>query len=331
MPIPTDGPVGSAGWSVTLDNGEQHHYDGVLIANGHLWDPKIPTLNGEYTGTQIHSGNYRNTDDIDGDRVLVVGAGNSGCDLAADAAQHRIDVDIVIREGVYFQPKAFFGMPRQQMPWLADFTPQDQDFIARFLARISIGEWQNYPGMPEPKAKTIADGRAVVNDLLLFWVQHGRIGIRPAIDRVDGTTVHFNDGTSAEYDTILWATGFNARLPFLDEGLLERSNGVPLRYAGGVVPKGLEKLYFIGLSAPRGPQIPIYGIQSKLAIRMIALHEAEADGFTPVAGYLDQLQTADDRIDIVRPIWLEQLADTERLLDAYVVHHELGHSRHLAV
>lgn len=250
VPIDTDGAVGSAGWAVTLENGERHDYDGVLVANGHLWDAKIPRVPGEFTGTQIHSGDYQNTGDIEGRRVLVVGAGNSGCDLAVDAAQHRLDVDIVIREGVYFQPKAYFGVPRQQLPWLADFGPEDQDFIARFLARISVGEWHNYPGMPEPQGRTLAEGRAVVNDLLLYWMQHGRIAVRPAIERFEGRTVHFADGSSADYDTILWATGFKASVPFLDESLLERRREVPLRHGGGIVPKGLEKLYFIGMIAP---------------------------------------------------------------------------------
>jgi hypothetical protein len=318
-PISTDGSVGSAGWTVTLQNGEQHDYDGVLIANGHLWDQKIPTFDGEFTGKQIHSGSYKNTSEIEGNRVLVVGAGNSACDLAVDVAQHRIDVDIVIREGVYFQPKAFFGVPRQQVSFLSEFSPSDQDLIARLLARVSIGEWFNYPGMPQPAHDTLAGGATVVNDLLLYWIQHGRIKVRPGISRLEGKTVHFTDGSSAEYDTILWATGFNASLPFIDESLLHRRNGVPLRYAGGVVPVGLEKVYFIGLAAPRGPQIPVYGVQAKLAIRMIALHEAAGEHGAGVQAYLAGLQQADDRIDIVRNVWNDQMADTERLLDAYAV------------
>jgi cation diffusion facilitator CzcD-associated flavoprotein CzcO len=318
-PIATDGPVGSAGWTVTLENGEQHDYDGVLVANGHLWDQKIPTFDGEFTGKQIHSGSYKNTSEIEGNRVLVVGAGNSACDLAVDVAQHRIDVDIVIREGIYFQPKAFFGVPRQQVSFLSEFSPSDQDLIARLLARVSIGEWFNYPGMPQPAHDTLAGGATVVNDLLLYWIQHGRIKVRPGISRLEGRTVHFADGSSAEYDTILWATGFNASLPFIDESLLQRRNGVPLRYAGGVIPVGLEKVYFIGLAAPRGPQIPVYGMQAKLAIRMIALHEAAGEHGAAVQAYLAGLQQADDRIDIVRNVWNDQMADTERLLDAYAV------------
>ncbi|GAB3062357.1 hypothetical protein [Sediminivirga luteola] len=99
--------------------------------------------------------------------------------------------------------------------------------------------------------------------------------------------------------------------------MLQRSRDVPLRYGAGIVPAGLEKLYFIGLTAPRGPQIPIYGVQAEVVLRMLALHEAAPSGSAGLAGYLGRLQDADDRIDIVRAVWQEQLADTLRLLDAY--------------
>lgn len=316
-PIETDGPVGSAGWRVSLSTGETKDYDGVLVANGHLWDQKVPSFPGEFTGKTIHSGSYKNTDDIEGDRVLVVGVGNSGCDLAVDAAQNHFTTDIVMREGTHFQPKMYFGVPRQEVPWLAEFSPEEQDFLARMLARVSIGEAKNYPGMPEPKARTLAEGRAVVNTLLPYWIHHGRIGIVPGIERFEGKTVHFADGTSKEYDTILWATGFHASVPFLDESLIERSNGVPLRYAAGIVPKGLEKLYYIGLSAPRGPQIPVYGTQAKRVVEMIRIHEAAPGGFAPLQSYLAGLQEANDVIDIVRVVWEDQLEDTDRLLAAY--------------
>lgn len=317
VPIPAAGPTGSAGWTVTLDTGESVDYDGVLVANGHLWDQKIPQFPGEFTGKQIHSGSYRNIRDIEGNRVLVVGAGNSGCDLAVDVAQHRLEADIVIREGTYFQPKAYFGKPRQEVEFLKQFAPDEVDLISRLLAKVTIGEWSDYPGMPEPKHRTLAEGSTVVNNLLLYWVHHGRIGIVPGIARFEGKTVHFTDGTLREYDTILWATGFHASLPFVDESLLQRRRGVPLRYAAGIVPAGLEKFYLIGMSAPRGPQIPIYGVQTKIALQMIALHESAGEGGAKIEAYLSAFQIADDRIDIVRAIWEEQLADTSRLLDAY--------------
>ncbi|MGW6903082.1 flavin-containing monooxygenase [Streptomyces sp. NPDC054940] len=309
--------TGAHGWRVTTSAGTSEVYDGVLVANGHLWDPKIPDVPGEFTGRTIHSGVYRNVSDLAGDRVLVVGAGNSGCDLAVDLAQHRLDADIVIRRGSWFQPKTYFGVPRQQVPFLADFSPAEQDLINRLMARLSLGEWSAYPGLPEPEGATLAEGRAVVNDLLLYWIQHGRITVRPGIERFDGRTVHFTDGTARDYDTVLWATGFHVRLPFLDDSLFPWTAGAPERYAGGIVTENVEKLYFIGLIAPRGPQIPIYGMQARLVARMIALHEQAGPGGAPIARYLASLQEPETGIDVVRDGWLRQMADTERLLTAY--------------
>lgn len=313
-PRATEGTPGSSGWSVTLNSGEKVEYDGVLVANGHLWDPKVPEVPGEFTGKQIHSGFYRNTDDIEGDRVLVVGAGNSGCDLAVDAAQHRIEVDIVVRKGIHFQPKTYFGMPRQAMPWLQQFTADEQDFIARMLAKVSLGDWWNYPGLPEPEHRTLAEGRTTVNDLLLYWIHHGRVRVVPSVERFDGNTVYFSDGSSDDYETILWATGFHSTIPFISDGFLETKNNVPLRYAGGIIPKGLEKLYCIGLTAPRGPQLPIYGTQAQLVLQMLQLHDASLGGCAELSNYLGQIQQPDDRIDIVRHIWQEQIDETGRLL-----------------
>jgi len=93
--------------------------------------------------------------------------------------------------------------------------------------------------MPQPKHPTLAESRVVVNDLLLYWIQHGRITVVPGIGRFDGSTVTFIDGTQRAYDTILWA-----------------ADSTPTKSAPG-------------------------------------------------------------RFDIVRAIWNEQLADTERLLNAF--------------
>ncbi|MFJ6538398.1 flavin-containing monooxygenase [Paenarthrobacter sp. NPDC091711] len=315
-PVSTEGAVGSAGWNVTTSHGSDT-YDGVIVANGHLWDKKVPQFPGEFTGKQLHSSEYNNVKDLEGTRVLVVGAGNSGCDLAVDVAQHRLEADIVIREGTYFQPKAYFGKPRQELEFLQQFAPDEVDLISRLLARVSIGEWSDYPGMPEPKHRTLAEGSTVVNSLLLYWVQHGRVGIVPGIERFEGNTVHFTDGTSREYDTILWATGFHSSVPFLDTRLVPRRKGAPIRYGAGIIPEGLEKLYYVGMIAPRGPQIPVYGMQAKIVARMIALHNRAGENGGNIGAYISGLQESEDRIDIVRDIWVEQMKDTERLLTAF--------------
>lgn len=315
-PQPGPGPAGSGGWRVLSSRGDEGTFDGVIVANGHLWDPYVPQIPGQYTGTQVHSGQYRNVADLQGDRILVVGAGNSGCDLAVDIAQHRLDADIVIHKGLFFQPKTYFGRPRGEVAFLQEFSPADQDLINRLLARVSIGQNTDYPGLPAPQASTLAGGPVTVNDLLLYWIHHGRVRVVPGISRLDGSTVHFTDGTSRDYDSIVWATGFNVRLPFLDDELIAWNDQVPVRYAGGILPAGAEKLYFAGLIAPRGPQIPIYGVQAKLIARMIALHQAAGPGGLALSTYFAGRQEPETRIDVVRHVWLDQMADTERMLSA---------------
>lgn len=312
--VPDGDPVGSAGWEVTTSRGHEGTYDGVLIANGHLREGRVPAVASNFTGYQVHTGRYRNTDELQGDRVLVVGAGNSGCDMAVDVAQHRLECDIVIRHGVQFQPKMYFGMPRSMVPFLADFTPEEQDLINRLMARLSIGENSAYPGLPMPEAHTLADGPTTVNDLLLYWIQHGRVTVRPAIERIEDRTVHFSDGTAKEYDSIIWATGFTTSLPFLASDLMRWESGAPVRYAGGILPEGVEKLYFVGLIAPRGPQIPVYGEQTRRILRMIDLHDLHdprGDSPLPLSSYFQKVQDPETRIDVVRHRWNDAMADTD--------------------
>jgi cation diffusion facilitator CzcD-associated flavoprotein CzcO len=315
-PVSSAGRPGSNGWRVRTSTGGDDVFDGVLIANGHLWHPRIPEIPGDFTGVQLHSSAYRNIGDLTGTRVLVVGAGNSGCDLAVDVAQHRLQADIVMRHGINFQPKSYFGLPRQQVEFVKQFSPDEQDFVNRLLAKVVLGDPATY-GMPTPASRTLAGGPTTVNSLLMYWIQHGRVGVRPAIERFDGSTVQFADGTTGEYDNVLWATGFNVRLPFLRDGLLPWSAEVPVRRAGGILPEGVEQLYFIGLIAPRGPQIPVYGMQAKVVLRMIALHERGLRDGVALGEQFEKLQPAEQRIDVVRDTWLQQMADTERLLDAF--------------
>lgn len=315
-PVATDGPVGSAGWRVTSSAGDEGVYDGVLVANGHLWSQHVPQVPGEFSGYQVHSGSYRNVDELPEGRTLVVGVGNSGCDIAVDIAQHRRDVDIVVRKGVLFQAKTYFGVPRAEVPLLQGLSPDEIDVTSRMLAKVALGDNSSYPGLPEAEATTLADGPVTVNDLLLYWIHHGRIAVRAGIESFDGRAVRFVDGTSGDYDAIVWATGFDVVLPFLADDVITWREGVPVRYAGGILPEGAEKLYFIGLIAPRGPQIPVYGEQAKRVVRMIAAHEKAGPQGIPLAAQFAAAQEPELRVDIVRAVWNDQMAHTDALLDA---------------
>jgi hypothetical protein len=306
------GGRGAGGWTVTTDDGRQTAYDGVLVANGHLWQPHLPAYPGTFTGLSLHSSRYRSAGDVDGSRVLVVGAGNSGCDLAVDAAMACKETAISVRRGQVFLPKAFFGRPRAELRWLSRLPAVAQERITRALVDVVVGPPTAYAGLPEPVTRNLNKQPPVVNNLLLYWIHHGRVAVVPGVDRLDGRRVHFTDGTAREFDTILWATGFEVGLPFLDPGLLRWERGAPLRVGGLTVPVGLERLYFIGLASPRGPQLPVYSAQAELVARMLRLTERSGAG---VGEQLAQAQPPDHRIDIVRADWNAQLRRTGKLLD----------------
>jgi hypothetical protein len=303
---------GVSGWDVTTADGRTEHYDAVVVANGHHWNPALPEMAARFTGRSLHSSEYLNTGDLVGDRVLVVGAGNSGCDLAVDAVSARKQVSIAIRHGHVFQPKTFFGKGRNQLPLLAKLPGWLAERVQRTLVRISVGTWADYPGLQEPPTPNLNRQPPIVNDLLLYWLQHGRITARPGVVGVEGRTVTFADGSTGEFDTLLWATGFRVTLPFLAADQLRRRNGVPLRVAGMTLPLGAARLYTVGMASPRGAQFPVFSAQAGLAVRMLGLEGRTA---RPLGAELAPAGQPTDAIDVLRPLWTAQVARANRLLD----------------
>ena len=306
-------PVGAAaidGWDVTTSDGQTRRYAGVLVANGHNSVPSIPVVPGTFTGKALHSGAYRNPNDIEGSRVLVVGSGNSGCDIASELAQAGCDIVLSIRHGHLFQPKTFFGKPRGSLP-IMKLPPRLLDPALRLLIRMSVGRPEDY-GLPKPVATSLNDQRPVVNSLVLHWIHHGRIVPAPGIRRFDGNVVEFVDGSRHEVDTVVWATGFQAALPFLSDDLIRREAGVPLRVAGCILPAGgPARLYFVGLCAPRGPQLPVYSDQSAVIMDMLGQQE-RID--RPLASVFTASDIPEHRIDLVRAHWNAQMDATRRRL-----------------
>jgi hypothetical protein len=304
------GRNGLDGWEVTTSDGRTRRYAGVLVANGHNSVPAIPAVPGTFAGKTLHSGGYRNPDDIDGTRVLVVGSGNSGCDIASELSQASFDVVLSVRKGHLFQPKSFFGRPRGSLP-IMKLPPRLLDPVLRLLIWMSVGSPEAY-GLPKPVAKSLNDQRPVVNSLVLHWIQHGRIVPAPGLRRFDGRFVEFVDGSRQEVDTIVWATGFQAALPFLPEELIRREQGIPLRVAGCMLPAhGPAGLYFVGLCAPRGPQLPVYSDQAEVIADMLAL-QPRLD--RPLAEVFTASDEPERRIDIVRAYWNDDMDRTRRRL-----------------
>ena len=102
------------GWMLRAEGPEgaiEQRYAGVILANGTLAEPNVPTFRGEFTGELLHTSAYKSAEQLTGRRVLIIGAGNSGCDIAVDAVHHAASVDMSVRRGYYFVPRYLFGRP----------------------------------------------------------------------------------------------------------------------------------------------------------------------------------------------------------------------------
>lgn len=296
---PSGSGNGLNGWQVELGTGETRSFDAVVVANGHLHRPHVPELPGDFAGKVLHSVDYRNTGDLDGDRVLVIGAGNSGCDLAVDAAQSRRQVSISIRHGFVFMPKSILGRPRAELP-TQRLPPKLAAFVLRYLVRVSVGRPEQYNGLPKPATRDLTKQRSIVNDLLPYWIQHGRVKVRPAVAEVRGSTVTFTDGTSGDFDTILLATGFRYEASFLDQSVLKRENDMPRRWASGTLVDGLANLYFVGLIAPMGAQWPVYDQQAALVSDLIELQRVRS---APIVREFQRTEPGFGELELQRPAW----------------------------
>jgi cation diffusion facilitator CzcD-associated flavoprotein CzcO len=198
------------GWKVTLKGGETRRYDNLICANGTTWSPNRPELEGEFSGEVIHSSEYRSTDTFSGRRVLVVGAGNSGVDIACDAAQAADTAWISMRRGYHFIPKHMFGTP---VDVLAETGPQPPMRVAQrilpLLIRLQVGRQDRY-GLPKPDHK-LFESHPIVNTQILHHLSHGDIAVKPDVERLDGDGVAFADGSRESVDRSCLRPAFSLR------------------------------------------------------------------------------------------------------------------------
>lgn len=248
------------GWSVTLKGGDTRHYDNLICANGTTWLPNRPELEGEFSGELIHSSEYRSNFTFFGKRVLVVGAGNSGVDIACDAAQAADAAWISMRRGYHFIPKHMFGKP---VDVLAETGPQPPMRIAQWmmplLIRLQIGRQERY-GLPKPDHK-LFESHPIVNDQILHHLTHGDIAVKPDVERLDGDEVVFVDGSRESVDVVVLATGFRSAIPYVGRELFDWNGERPQLYMHLFSPQRHD-LYGIGFAEADGG---IYALFDEMA------------------------------------------------------------------
>ncbi len=209
------------GWDITTEQGgaqRTRRFAGVLIATGTLHHPHQPALPGTFAGRVMHSAEYKSAEAFAGKRVLIVGCGNSGADIAVDAVKQATSVDISLRRGYYFLPKFVRGRPIDTMGGMIKLPRALKQRIDALIVRLVIGQPSDY-GLPNPDYR-MYESHPVMNSLILHHLGHGDIRARRDVAKVEGHGVHFADGERGEYDVILQATGYALHYPFIERGEL---------------------------------------------------------------------------------------------------------------
>ncbi len=269
----------AGGYDVTvrsLDNvreSETHHYDHVIVANGHHWDPRWPEPgfpgSEDFPGEQLHAHYYRTPDVFADKRVVVLGIGNSATDIAVESSRVATETHLAMRRGAHILPKYLFGVPTDHLTDspLARGPFAMQKLGMKTMLRLAVGKMTDY-GLPEPDHQVL-EAHPTVSDDLLSRLGHGDISVKPNIDHFEGSTVCFVDGSKVEADVVVYSTGYKVSFPFLDDTVVRAEDNHVDLYRRVVSPDH-PGLYFVGLIQPLGAVMPIAEAQSHWVVELIA-------------------------------------------------------------
>ena len=251
---PVDGDAtGASGWRVTAVTADGEavtgDYSAVVLANGTLAEPNVPSFRGEFTGELVHTSAYKSPEVFHGKRVLIVGAGNSGCDIAVDAVHHAASVDLSVRRGYYFVPRYLFGRPSDTLNQGRPLPARLKQFVDTRVLRAFTGDPVRF-GFPKPDYR-IYESHPIVNTLILNHLGQGDLRVVPDADRFDDRAVHFADGSSGEYDLVMLATGYRLDYPFVDRAHLNWTAAAPELFLN-VFPPSFNGLYVLGMIEASG-------------------------------------------------------------------------------
>lgn len=220
----------------------------VVVATGLNRRPRSPTYPGQasFRGAVEHSSTYVDAAPYLGRRVVVVGYGNSGAEIALDLAESAVDVTVAVRGPVNVLPRDFLGMPTQLTAIRFGRLPRlMRDRLGKLVARLAFGDLRRFGLTPHPVGPATQierHGRIPVLDVgTLGAIQRGTLRVAPQLAELTPAGVRFVDGREQRCDHVILATGFD---PGLDELLAPEL--VP---TGGVPPAVAARtpgLYFVG-------------------------------------------------------------------------------------
>jgi indole-3-pyruvate monooxygenase len=249
-------PLPDGGWRVETSAGARECRF-LVIATGYNHTPHRPALAGQerFGGTLLHSADYKSGAPFAGRRVLVIGCGNTGGEIAVDLVEHgAAAVEMCVRGPVHVVRRDPFGMPAQLLGLATAWIPiAARDPMFNLLVKMTVGDLSQW-GLRLPDEGIVAQlertGRIPLIDVgTIELLKAGKIVVRPDVRELTASGASFSDGAAADYDAIVLATGYRPRL----EQLLPRGadvldeRGLP-RHSGR--ESELPGLFFVGFKAP---------------------------------------------------------------------------------
>ncbi len=285
-------PETDGGWQVTLEHDgcrSKVFYDAVVAASGSYWDQQLPTWPGHFDGTIFHAQDYLDPSaphETKGKNVIIVGVGNTGCELACEIARADAEnVYLSARSGTWIMPKTIDGVPAAEgvpmnhptddIPLELQRMPQDErELLLENLATQKIKETYGERmkqfeelGLPAAPDRPLLK-RPTMSQDLLEHLEKGDLRAMPAIAELHGDHVAFENGETIKAEIIIAATGYKLSYPYLSADIADtRQNDLTLFC--GIVPPERKDLFFVGVSRPSGAFWPVAEAQAKFVAALL--------------------------------------------------------------
>ncbi|XP_043076184.1 dimethylaniline monooxygenase [N-oxide-forming] 5 [Puntigrus tetrazona] len=257
---------------------EKQVFDAVMVCTGHHCHPHLPLQDfpgiNTFKGKFFHSRDYKSPEEWRGKRVVVIGIGNSGGDIAVELSRMAKQVYLSTRKGSWILNRVGDnGAPADMLfnnrlsNWFIQMLPVG--FINNFGEK-QLNKRFNHKLYGLQPVHRIFSQHPMVNDDLPNRILSGTVSVKPNVQEFRGSSVVFEDGTvEDDIDLVVFATGYTFSFPFLSSHVIPVSNNKVSLYKY-VYPPELERptLAVIGLIQPLGAIMPISEMQARWATRV---------------------------------------------------------------
>ena len=244
-------------WAVIV-NGNLSEYSHLIVCSGHYTVPQIPSLYNEFTGELIHSKDYKTPEVFVDKRVLVVGGGSSGVQIASDLVGVAREVTLSVRTMPFILPRYINNQILLEFYQSVRHLPELE--IVEVLKQQGID--QTLFNIPKPDQGLLTGSTIPICDDVFSYAKSNQINFVKSAESIDGSSVRFGN-TKHSFDTVILATGYQLAFPFFD---------FMVDYADNkdfLINESHPNLYFIGMLQPVGPVPPLLKVQSKLVAKLI--------------------------------------------------------------